>query len=280
MNNVVIHCNQVPWQREYFPRFKAGFEKYGLKVYQDSTDAAIPDALNVVFANNSWKKTVHACNMTGIPLITVNRCFFGSRHDMVAIGWKGFNGDADFCLDPFMPSDRWEKHGFPLPEWKSLNAEGYILVCGEFRDMTSWYRQLDEFLPRDEVRFRPHPFVNAVPAAWKEAPGKKQDDIETALAGARVCITYDSIAGCDAAINGVPSVAMGRKSMARAVSFETWEEYTHAKSLPQRVPWLSKLAYCQWSHDEITNGEFWGHLRSRMAYPFGAKRSKTFAESP
>ena len=266
--DVVIHSNNVPWQKEYLPWFIEGFSRHNMTAIQTSKDAAVPDMINVVFANNSWKKTVHACNMTGIPLLTVNRCFFGSRFDMVAIGWKGFNGDADFQLKVFMPSDRWQKHGFELPEWKPLDSEGYILVCGEFRDMSRWYRELDTFLPRHEVRFRPHPMVSTVPAAWSLAPGKRQDDIETALAGARVCITYDSIAGCDAVLNGVPSIAMGKKSMARDVSYHTWREYEHAKAHFFRLPWVSKLAYCQWSHDEIRKGDFWRHLRTRLAYPY------------
>lgn len=272
---IVIHSNLVPWQTEYLPRFVRGFQRHGLKVTQVPNDTAVPDAVNIVFANNSWKNTVRTCQSKGIPLITVNRCFFGSRFDMVAIGWDGFNGNADFCLRNFMPSDRWEKHGFPLPDWKPIDSEGYILVCGEFRDMVHWYRKLDEVLPREEVRFRPHPFVNECPKAWELAPGKRQDDIETALAGARVCITFDSIAGCDAALAGVPSITYGEASMAARVSFTSWETYKRATTLPNRDPWVSRLAYCQWSHDEISNGEFWEHLSTRVFNPFGETQPET-----
>jgi len=266
---VLIHCNQIPWQREYWTRFKSGFEKHGLEVHASDKDVADPDALNVVFANNSWTKTVHACNLTGIPLLTVNRCFFGDRHDMVAIGWKGFNGDADFCLESFMPSGRWQKHGFNIEPWQ-YERTGYVLVCGEFRDMSDWYRSLSAELEHEEVRFRPHPFVSTIPAAWTKAPGERQDDIETALAGARVCITYDSIAGCDAAFAGVPSITYGRKSMAWDVSYHSWAQYKGQTLLPKQLPWACKLAYCQWDHEEITNGDFWGHLSSRLSYPYGS----------
>jgi len=269
--HVVIHANNVPWQVEYLDRFIKGFEKHGMTVGTVPNDVAIPDAINVVFANNSWKKTVATCSLTGIPLLTVNRCFFGSRHDMVAIGWKGFNGDADFSLQPFMPDDRWLKHGFQMPEWQE-EKDGYVLICGEFRDMSNWYRSLDKELQGMNVRFRPHPFTNKIPAAWERAPGKLQDDIETALEGARVCITYDSIAGCDAVLAGVPSVAYGRKSMARPVSCSSWKEYLAGKALPKRLPWASRLAYCQWDHEEIENGDFWTHLSSGKSYTPAAIR--------
>jgi hypothetical protein len=269
MRGVCIHANQVEWQRQYLPWFRSGFEKHGVEVFHTDKDVADAQCINVVFANNSWKRTVNTCNMTGIPLITVNRCFFGSRHDMVAIGWGGFNGDADFCLQPFMPDDRWKKHGFEIPEWQ--DRDGYVLVCGEFRDMSSWYREIAGELEGEDVRFRPHPFVDKVPAAWKRAPGKKQDDIETALSGARVCITYDSIAGCDAALAGVPSITYGEKAMAKDVSYRTFAQYQAVNtSLPKQYPWACRLAYCQWSHDEIRNGEFWGHLRTRLSYPWAA----------
>jgi hypothetical protein len=267
VKGVCIHANQVEWQRQYLPWFKSGFEAHGVDVFVTDKDAADAECINVVFANNSWKRTVNTCNMTGIPLITVNRCFFGDRHDMVAIGWNGFNGDADFCLESFMPDDRWMKHGFEIPAW-NYQKTGYVLICGEFRDMSSWYRELGAELEYEEVRFRPHPFVSTVPAAWPKAPGKRQDDIATALFGARVCITFDSIAGCDAALAGVPSITYGRKSMAWDVSYHSWTQYKTAALLPKQLPWACKLAYCKWSHDEIRSGEFWRHLRTGLSYPW------------
>jgi hypothetical protein len=274
MKPICIHANSVQWQKEYLPRFMAGFKKHGHEVRVSTKDEADPEAVNVVFANNSWTKTVHACKLTGIPLLTVNRCFFGNRFDMVSIGWGGFNGDADFCLDPFMPDTRWKKHGFDIPHW--LDRPGYILICGEFRDMSPWYRQLSEELENEEIRFRPHPFTNILPAAWQLAPGKRQDDIETALAGAKACITFDSIAGCDAALAGVPSITYGRKSMAWDVSYHSLAQYySSSVDLPRQHPWACRLAYCQWSHNEIKNGEFWEHLSPKLSNPSITPRHTT-----
>jgi hypothetical protein len=260
---VFIHCNQVEWQREYVEYFRQGFANHGIKISTTDRDASIRGAVNVVFANNSWKNTVAQCKKNHIQLITVNRCFFGSRFDMVAIGWDGFNGDADFCLNNTDDS-RWKKHGFELPDWRY--QDGYILVCGEFRNMESWYKQLQEVLPKDEVRFRPHPFVDEL-YGWRKAPGKKQDDIETALAGASICITYDSIAGCDAVLAGVPSITYGPKSMASSASLKSYEEWidllANYELLPDRQEWCNRLAYCQWSHQEIIDGDFWEHLKGK-----------------
>ena len=267
MVKVVIHCNQVKWQKEYKKYFARGFTRHGVQVTTTPHDAPVRGAVNVIFANNSWKKTMAGCIQNNIPLLTVGRCFFGSRFDMVAIGWDGFNGDADFCLDD-VDDSRWKKHGFEIPDW-NMSGE-YILVCGEFRNMKPWYKQLQNILPKDEVRFRSHPFVNEL-HGWKKAPGKKQDDIKTALAGAGACITYDSIAGCDAVLAGVPSITYGPKSIAWDVSMKSYEEWidliANYDVLPDREDWCNRLAYCQWSHQEIMDGDFWEHLKRGAKCP-------------
>ena len=263
MVKAVIHCNQIDWQKQYAKYFLEGFAKQGVEATTTARDIPVREAVNIVFANNSWKNTVARCQQNNIPLITVNRCFFGSRHDMVAIGWDGFNGDADFCLDS-ADDTRWEKHGFEIPNWQ-LKDKGYILVCGEFRDMTPWYKQLQTILPNDDVRFRPHPFVDAL-HGWQKAPGQKQDDIETSLAKAKLCITFDSIAGCDAVLAGVPSITYGPKSMAYNASMKSYEEWNDGSpNLLDREEWCNRLAYCQWSHQEIKDGDFWNHLKIRHA---------------
>jgi hypothetical protein len=265
---IVVHANSVPWQKEYLQRFLDGFIAHGLKAYHSTHDVPDHDAINVVFANNSWKKTVAECLRNRTPLLTVGRCFFGSRHDMVAIGWDGFNVGADFCLPNAedCPSDRWEKHGFELPPWNFKS--GYWLVCGEFRDMSSWYKEIKAATKHDRVVFRPHPFVPADYHGFPQAPPAGQDEIESVLAGAACCITYDSIAGCDAVLAGVPSITYGKNAMARDVSFKDLTEYRLSKTQTKdRTQWCNQLAYCQWSHDEIASGEFWQHLNSRRTDP-------------
>lgn len=261
MITVAIHCNQVPWQREYAPRFKQGFERHGIRTFFTSQPDYVDADINMVFANNSYKPTVQFCQSNDKPLLTVNRCFFGSRHDMVAIGWDGFNGGADFCLQDDMPGDRWYQHGFQMLPWRF--KDGYVLVCGEFRDTPKWNQRLLKDLAGLEVRYRPHPFkakFNPHPTIWKPAPGEVQDDIETALAGASACVTLDSIAGCDAVLAGVPSIAYSPASMVWEVSCHSWGDYKSRGPLFDRMQWARNLAYCQWSHEEIKDGDFWTHL--------------------
>lgn len=257
-----IHANNVEWQREYLPRFTAGLTEHGHRVHHTQNDEADPDGINILFANNSWRLTHQQCINKKIPMITVGRCFFGSRFDMVAIGWDGFNGAADFCLEDDMPDDRWAKHGVALPEETIHNQEGYVLVCGEYRLMDQWYAQLAEELAGEDVRFRSHPFKKGAKHSFREAPFAGQDDIASLFPDVSVVVTYDSIAGCDAVLAGVPTIACADTSAARDVAFHSWRAYKDraAPTLDIDV-WANRLAYCQWSHDEISNGEFWEHLK-------------------
>ena len=276
MNQVIIHANNVEWQQAYLPRFTAGFVEHGIRVIHKQEDTPeftlsksgrklYIENTHMIFANNSWKLTHLVCNKHDFPLLTVGRCFFGSRHDMVAIGWNGFNAAADFCLNDSMHGDRWDKHGFHIPRVGG-NPDGYVLVCGEFRDCTKWYNTMREILAGEDVRFRAHPFKNSeTVAGWKNAPRAGQDDIAKLFPDCKVVITYDSIAGCDAVLAGVPSIAWGENSMARDVSHHSWRTFKERQGINSDVQaWANRLAYCQWSHDEISNGEFWNHLKSRM----------------
>lgn len=258
----IVHANSVDWQREYLPRFCAGFTVHDIPVHHTTEDNADPSGINIIFANNSWKKTEAQCIRRDIPLITVGRCFFGSRFDSVAIGWDGFNGAADFCVGDTMPT---KDH--PTVPGIAWNPEGHVVVCGEFREMGQWCEELKTVLKGEDVVFRSHPFKNDVVKGWRTIPAG-QDNIEVVLNGAKACITYDSIAGCDAVFAGVPSITYGENAMARDVSWHSWKElpknFSDFMMQAQHKPldiWANRLAYCQWTHAEIESGEFWNHLK-------------------
>ena len=280
MSKVIIHANSVEWQQEYLPRFTAGFVAHGIRVIhkqEDTPDFTLSPSgrklyirnVHVIFANNSWKLTHTVCNKHDFPLLTVGRCLFGDRHDMVALGWDGFNGAANFMLQDEMPDDRWQKHGWELTtdvlHQVNGDPDGYVLVCGEFRDTAKWLAQLKIDLDGEDVRFRAHPFKNGEnPTDFPLAPPAGQDDIASLFPQCKAVVTYDSIAGCDAVLAGVPTICYGENAMARPVAFHNWAEFVDGDTGADVQAWANRLAYCQWSHDEISNGEFWDHLKSRV----------------
>lgn len=115
--------------------------------------------------------------------------------------------------------------------------------------------------------FRPHPFVAGQNVrGWTQAPPVGQDELPRLFDGLLAVVTFDSISGCDAALAGVPSIAYGENSMARPVSWNSWTQFKSASNIPPMEvdDWANRLAYCQWSHDEITKGDFWNHLCGRL----------------
>lgn len=133
--------------------------------------------------------------------------------------------------------------------------------------MDAWYSALQTELPTQRVRFRSHPFVKHSVPGWQDAPPAGQDEIASILREAFVCISYDSIAGCDAVLNGIPSICYGDNAMARDVSWCSWTDFERGNSVPvmEVEEWAHRLAWCQWSHDEIAAGDFWEHLRGRLS---------------
>lgn len=263
----ILHSTGNSWQQRYQDYFISGLGYHGVKVGVSRLNDAAPADFHIVFANNSWQATLDECKAKGMPVLTVNRCFFGDRHDNVAIGWDGFNGKAEF-YNHGMSNDRWEKHGVPVQPWRETTRDGQVLVLGEFRQMGKWYQKVDADIRASHwknfpIVYRPHPFrAGERQCGWAPAPGKPQDDIETALNKAALCITYDTIGGIDALINGVPTVAYGQYSMARPIAASKIMDVFY---LRDRAAWLNDLAYAQWHYGEIADGSFWGHIGTRMA---------------
>ena len=179
--------------------------------------------------------------------------------------WNGLNGRADFPL-PEDDGERWRSHFGNLCSPWMLSGD-HVLLCGQVPgdsaiahvDVDAWYRETAETI-RDwhgvEVRFRPHPNAPNVRVRGLQTVSEPLAD---ALCGALWLVTYNSNIGVDAALAGVPVVACDIGSMA-------WEVAAHHPAdepgTPDRTVWCNQLAWCQWSRDEIENGDAWDALKA------------------
>ena len=82
------------------------------------------------------------------------------------------------------------------------------------------------------------------------------------LAGARVCVGFNSNALTDAVIEGVPTYSLDPSSMAYPVSNKYIRDIESPKTF-DRTQWLYNLGYTQWREDEIAQGMPWQHLSKR-----------------
>ena len=170
------------------------------------------------------------------------------------------NGRAEF-RGPFHDGSRWERHHAHLLKPWSHRRDGYVLLIGQVpgdmsitrADIDGWYRRTAAELKSGgwDVRFRPHPV--AVHRGHSCAvPGVPTigGDLASALEGAGVVATFNSNTAVDAVLSGVPTIAMDRGSMA-------WDITGHTPGkivTPDRMTWAHRLAWCQYSRDELASG--------------------------
>src|SRR5690606_8866320 len=101
------------------------------------------------------------------------------------------------------------------------------------------------------VKFRPHP--RAVAKGYQQRPSNAEPStgsLAEALADAHVAVTWNSNSAVDAVLAGVPTVAVDAGSMA-------WDVAAHSIGTivrPDRSNWMVRLAWSQWSLDEIASG--------------------------
>jgi hypothetical protein len=107
------------------------------------------------------------------------------------------------------------------------------------------------------VMFRAHPL--AARKGFRQQPNYTHTiggTLEATLARAAVAITWNSNAGVDAVVAGVPLVTMDEGAMAREVSSHRIGAFVR----PDRSAWAHRLAWKQWTLAEIESGVALTHL--------------------
>lgn len=199
--------------------------------------------------------------------LVLERGYVGDRLQWTSAGFDGLNGRADFANEG-KNSSRFDKHFMHLlSPWKE--SQGYVLIIGQCRrdvavrgiDLERELERISEAIfaiQRERPFFRPHPqdMDHPTPKISKRLLG----DLSTALSDARVVVTINSNVGVDAILRGVPVVALDRGSMVWDIATHSLDVY--ALKRPDRSRWASEIAWCQWSLDELRNGDAWEHLKA------------------
>lgn len=203
------------------------------------------------------------------PVLVMERGYLGDRFRWCSLGWDGLNGRARFP-DAQDAGERFARHfGALMQPW--ARREGYALIIGQVPgDMSlepaggrlgAWYRDVAGRLDGD-VRYRPHPGV-LQRGLDDEPPGVSMvgGTLADALAGARVVVTFNSNAGVEAVLAGVPTIATDQGSMAWPMTAHGLDE---PLVTPDRAAWAARLAWCQWNENEIRSGEAWEAVKEVM----------------
>lgn len=249
-------------QHEWGTAFAAGLRRHGFRA--DITDQPFRADLLVLWGVRNRPAIDGQLNRGG-EVCVLERGYLGDRFKWTSVSFGGgLNGRAAFRSVKADPT-RFNKHFARLMRpWQRKG--GYALLIGQVPgdmslvpvggNLDRWYeataRELDSF--GYDVVFRPHPV--AVKRGQTTRPRGARalgGTLEQALAGASLCVTFNSNTGVESVLSGVPTYAADIGSMAWPVtSHEIGDVLT-----PDRERWASELAWKQWTLDEMASGECW-----------------------
>lgn len=255
---VTLHVAGGPaWHERYIKAFTAGFAAHDIGVSRTHVDRPIVDgSIPLLFACNSFKRCERFYKNNDVPFLTVNRCFVLDVNDDVAIGWGGFNGEADFKL-PEKPSvDRWHQQRdrckLTMFNWAPTGRARIVLGDYEHDRNRKLVAAIKDDWKTDGMLWKPHP-QNHTNYGFEHFRGTLRDACRVA---SFMCV-YSTTAVAEAMLLGIPCITYSRKSIAYPVTGHGPVDFR----LPDRNEWFSKLAYAQWHITEIESGAFWEHLR-------------------
>lgn len=237
----------------------------GLKKHNVNCSMGDGPADLVVIWSHKEREIIQQQQVIKKDYLVLEMPYVGNRKEWVSAGFNGLNGRADFQNQDVL-IERFQKNFLNLLQpWK--DQEGYVLVMGQVPgdeslrnvNYAQWVNAVIDYYENAgyEVKFRPHPQARHVNMAVEKSI---VGDFYGALAGARQCITFNSSAGVLSVLNGIPTIAVDKGSMAWDV---TGNVLTDEKFMPRRDEWCAKLGYTQWNLEELKNGECWEHLRQR-----------------
>lgn len=184
----------------------------------------------------------------GFDVLVFERGYIGDRFSWTSLAWNGLNGRG---IAPVIDDggERFNARHEPL---SPSNPHGrYVLICGQVpgdaslqgRDLNPWYEEQAGKYADHDIVFRPHP-LGARRGAIQELNGAitSTRSLGEDLEGASLVVTYNSNAGVDALLAGKPVCCDNEGSMVWGVKLEDREQWAH------------RLAWRQWTLDEISSG--------------------------
>jgi hypothetical protein len=295
MNIAICSSNKSPREQEIIKAFHQGIKSHLKKGDETLLVNSVPTCekyvprcqvalmygwFNPLKGAGSKKAIRHRVVDLCKKVIVIDSTFIGSDN-YVSIGINGIKNNADFCIKQPMPDDRWElisqKENLQLKPWQPHTENGHILILGQNRfgvssydiDVWKWHIEIATELLKitnREIRFRIHPrgrFAQALenfPKDKRITISQDNKPLKEDLKNCHCAITYTSNAACEALLEGVSVISIGKGSPVYDITdhdlscIETVISYN-------REQWLYDLCYKQWSIEEIRKGLPWLHLR-------------------
>jgi hypothetical protein len=184
----------------------------------------------------------------GHDVLVMERGYIGDRFTWSSLAWNGLNGRGHVDAVPEDGGERFNQYFSDLLQPPNPDGD-YVLIVGQVpgdaalggRDLHGWYCEQAAKPWSVPVRFRPHPLARRRgPVRPVSGTALLEGDLSAALAGAAIVCTYNSNTGVDAMLAGKRVTAADEGSM-------IW-------GAGDREQWAHRLAWRQWTMDEIASG--------------------------
>ncbi|OFX02442.1 MAG: hypothetical protein A3E78_10990 [Alphaproteobacteria bacterium RIFCSPHIGHO2_12_FULL_63_12] len=238
-------------QSVYYRRaaFVAGLEKSGFRVTEKAKPDPRPGDVLVIWNRHRDIRAASAYEKAGAAIIVAENGYIGrdgEGRQFYALARSHHNGGGTWFVGE---EDRWSRLGVPIKPWRE--SGDFILVLPQRgigppgvampRPWTGEVVRRLRHATQRPIRVRPH-------------PGKEKSDPSPDFVDCWAAVTWGSGAGIKAIVAGIPVFH----------EFERWIGAPAARFgigdlenpfLGDRMPMLQRLAYAQFTIDEISTGE-------------------------
>ena len=258
----IIASRSSPHQNEHAIALMSGLERHGHKSKIVNAPYQADDGIVACWGWRMGQVLAEA----GRRVLVMERGYIGDRFSWTSLGWDGLNGRAK--MPEIDDPTRFNRHFSNLLEDRKA-GEDYVLLIGQVprdaalggRDLSQWYLDTAGDCKRVyglPTVFRPHP--KAPSGSYPGGLLMASEDLVKQMSRAAAVVTYNSNTGVEATLAGLPTIAFDEGSMAWDVTaHELGDTYQG-----DRQSWANRMAWKQWSMDEIANGTALAHVLEVM----------------
>ena len=256
-------------------------EKIMINQYDDTCDVAVIWSVLWQGRMEKNKKVWEHFRSQGKPVVVLEVGGLRRNHT-----WKmainGINRDADFA-NQIYDNKRWPLFKLELKPWQQTG--NVIVICGQHHNseqwkglpkLNSWVEQQIKIIRKycdKPIVIRPHP-RNPFNFDEKKYPHvrvnlPKRDystyddtDFKKILRSTWAVVNHSSNPAIEAVINGIP-VFVSESSLCHDVGNTNVADILHP-AMPARQNWANRMAYCEWTTEEIGQGLPWKRIRERL----------------
>jgi len=246
--------------------FAAGLESCGYSVVFDRPVRRAPGEVLIIWNRYADRERLAAdWEAAGGTVLVAENGYVGRDEEarqLYALALDGHNGAGRWLAPGARPGgERWAARGITPAPWRAPSRDAHVLICNQrgigAKELACDPRWADDMVRRVRrhtkrpVRIRRHPALAGPPLP----------PLEEELEGAWACVVWASTAGIRALVAGVPVFYDAPKwigAQAARAGVAQLEEPLVDDARRQEM--LERLAWAQWTIEELASGEPFRHL--------------------